>query len=525
MTGQSGSVFAVPSHSPELSNQTTDAVGSEDMRRFSALASRAQQIPNQITPKFQNQSKIQHNSSLKHKNPSITSNFTARGKLSSINPQLNLPINKPIDHHYISQILSRKDWYLLLNNELKANKFSLNPRIIVSILQNQENPLHKLVFYLWVSNINPLFAKNQSVRRVLANTLYRKGPVLLTKEFIDIVRSSGCSVTEDLLCVLISSWGRLGLAKYCAQVFDQISLLGLDPSTRLYNAVIDALVKSNALDLAYLKFQQMKADRCNPDRFTYNFLIHGVCKVGVVDEALRLMKQMQEIGYTPNVFTYTILIDGYCNAKRIKEAFSVLERMKESNVKPNDATFRSLVNGVFHNTQPLDALKLLSDFVEKEHVLHVAACGSVLLCLSRNSMSQEIGLFLKKIIKRGYIPDTMTLNITITCLLKGFDLMETCDIVNGLIVKGVNLGFNAYIRIVESLYMNGKPNAITYNILIRALCINGDISKAKALLKSMQVSGPTSQFLSTLSQEAYQGQTKQGSMLKFYEALQLFMVG
>nr|GEW62249.1 putative pentatricopeptide repeat-containing protein At3g16890, mitochondrial [Tanacetum cinerariifolium] len=349
---------------------------------------------------------------------------------------------------------------------------------------------------------NPI-KPNPSTTTVLANTLYRKGPVLLSKEVVDLVRSSGCSVTEESLCVLISSWGRLGLAKYVAQVFDQISLLGIAPSTRLYNAVIDALVKSNALDLAYLKFQQMKADRCSPDRFTYNFLIHGVCKVGVVDEGLRLVKQMQEMGYAPNVFTYTILIDGYCNAKRTDEAFKVLERMKES-VRPNEATFRSLVNGVFRNVGPLEGFKLLSDFVDNEDVLPVAIFESVLHSLSSNSLVNETAIFLKKSIERGYVPDTMTFNMTITCLLKGFDLIEICKIVDGLIGRGMNLGFNSYLVLVEALYKNGKleegnrcltkildngllSNVVSYNMMIDGFCKTGMIDKAmKTFLDMLQ---------------------------------------
>lgn len=119
----------------------------------------------------------------------------------------------------------------MLGHELKAKRISLDTRSIVSILQNLENPLHPLRFYVWVSNIDPIFAKNQSIRGVLANALYRKGPVLLSVELIQDIRNSGCRVTEDLLCILIGSWGRLGLAKYCAEVFGQISYLGLSPST------------------------------------------------------------------------------------------------------------------------------------------------------------------------------------------------------------------------------------------------------------------------------------------------------
>ncbi|MFQ6664309.1 hypothetical protein Gotur_031464 [Gossypium turneri] len=74
----------------------------------------------------------------------------------------------------------------------------------------------------------------------LANALYKKGPVLLSVELVNDIRNSGLSFTEDLICVLIGSWGRLGLAKYCAEIFGQISFL---------------------------------ADNCKPDRFTYNILI------------------------------------------------------------------------------------------------------------------------------------------------------------------------------------------------------------------------------------------------------------
>ncbi|OMO53123.1 hypothetical protein COLO4_36843 [Corchorus olitorius] len=142
--------------------------------------------------------------------------------------------NSPINHHYISQILSRDDWLLLLKYELKAKRIVLSPQFIVSVLQNQENPLYPLRFYLWASCQNPLIGKNRLIKGVLASALYRNRPVLLSVELVKDIRNSG----------------------------HKISFLGLSPSTRLYNAVIDALIKSNSLDLAYLKFQQMSADNC-----------------------------------------------------------------------------------------------------------------------------------------------------------------------------------------------------------------------------------------------------------------------
>lgn len=236
------------------------------MRGFSSLASRAS------SPAFTNLSKQNHNS-LRPITPKpsnldsvattscTTTEQTSPGK-SSLNWSSNTSIaaknrnlqGSSIDYEYFTQILARNDWYLLLNHEYKAKRVASNQQAVVSILHNQENPLHPFKFYIWISNICPSFAKNQSVKGVLGNVLHRKGPLLLLAELVLDIRNSRNAITVDLLCVLIGSWGRLGLGKYCADILEQVSYLGFTPSTRLYNAVIDTLVKSNSLDLAYLKF-------------------------------------------------------------------------------------------------------------------------------------------------------------------------------------------------------------------------------------------------------------------------------
>ncbi|KAL2921196.1 hypothetical protein RDABS01_012687 [Bienertia sinuspersici] len=468
----------------------------EEMRGLSSLASRASSFKN-LAEKLPTKS-----NSFKKQNPLNPSSHThqieaqkVKGK-SSFNPHFNNssfkfhpesqfhPTN--IDHDTLSQILLRKDWHLLLNHELKAKRVVLTPQSVVSILQNQENPLISIRFYIWVLNVNPLFEKNQRVRGVLANTLHRKGPILLSAELVEDIRSSGYQITEDFVCILIGSWGRLGLAKYCVEIFGQISYLGLSPTTRLYNAVLDALIKSNSLDLAYLKFQQMPADYCKPDRFTYNILIHGVCKAGVIDEALRLVKQMASVGYEPNVFTYTILIDGYCNANRVDDAFRVLETMKAKKVAPSEATYRSLVHGVFRCLGPNKAFELLSKFVEKEPVLPKVACDTIL--------------------ERGYLPDTSVFNITITCLIKKLNVEETCEIVNSFLELGFSLSLRTYLTLVETLFRAGKDregsqylmqmlqagllsNVNSYNMVIDCLLKAKMTKEALDVLVGMQQRG------------------------------------
>ncbi|XP_073157430.1 uncharacterized protein [Henckelia pumila] len=485
------------------------------MRNLSSMASRVAQefknptqkvrIPNKIDSKS---SKLNSRENLrpnlvtgkpKFKDSNFDSVSTTKARIVGCE---NKSFSNPIDHRYLAEILSRKDWYLLLNHELKAQRISLSTRVVVSILRNQERPLCCLRFYIWVSNLGGSFGKDQPIRVALSDVLFREGPILLSAELIQDIRNSKCRVTEDLLCVLIGSWGRLGLAKYCAEVFEQVSYLGLVPSTRLYNAVIDALVKSNSLDLAYLKFQQMEVDNCVPDRFTYNILIHGVCKAGVVDEALRLVKQMEGLRHTPNVFTYTILIDGYCNAKRVDDAFGVLERMKIMKVSPNDATYRSLVNGVFRTLSPHEAFERLWRWVKKEPKLPKVAYDSILYCLSTNFLARDAAVFLGTAAGHGYIPDTLTFNITITCLIKRLQIEETCQIFDDFIKRGVNVDPGTCVALVEALYNSGRQNkgnqylswmlekgfvsnAFTFNMVIDCFCKAKMMNSALETLKEM----------------------------------------
>ncbi|KAJ6726495.1 hypothetical protein OIU79_004608 [Salix purpurea] len=468
-----GLSLATRASSPALNNLSTS------QKSFNPPKLTTQKNPsNSKTDRFQRQTN--------HTEASLTGD----NSLSLLNSELTKPNSvsvprghishnrdtRSVDRHYISRILRRNDWFLLLNHELKAKRINLNPQFVVSVLQNQENPIYPLRFYIWVSNVDPLYIRNQAVKGVLANAFLSK------------------------------SWGRLGLAKYCEEIFGQISFLGINPSTRLYNAVIDALVKSNSLDLAYLKFQQMSADNCKPDRFTYNMLIHGVCKIGVVDEALRLVKQMEGFGYSANVYTYTILIYGFCNAKRADEAFRVFETMKLRNVSPNEATIRSLVHGVFHCVAPCEAFELVINFIEKEPVLGRLACDTLLCCLSEKCMPKEAGALLRKLGERGYLPDNSTFNITMTCLLKGLDVNETCGILDKFIERGVKLGFSFYLALIETLYKAGRgmegdrylnqmvkdklvSDVFSYNMVIDCFCNANVMNKAVMAFKVMQDRG------------------------------------
>ncbi|KAJ0976389.1 hypothetical protein J5N97_018354 [Dioscorea zingiberensis] len=408
-----------------------------------------------------------------------------------------------IDPDRVCSILSQKDWFLTLNSEFKPIAVHLGSQSVVSLLQKQENPNFSLKFYVWVSNLDVKLAKDRFVRKVLVELLWRKGPVVLSVELVNEIRSSGCGITEDLLCILMCSWGRLGLGKYANEVFGQMPYLGLKPTTRIYNAVIDAMVKANSLDLAYLKFQQMPSDNCTPDRFTYNILIHGVCRSGIVEEALRLLKQMESTGQRPNVFTYTILVDGFCNAKKVDEAFGVLEMM----ARRNEHACSTLLHCLSKDGMAREAIDFISRMGAKGYLPDTTVFGVVITSAVRSLGWTEVsmGLF-EEMHKEGFLPNLVTYNTLISGHSKVGDVNMAKDVLKMLLEHGFKPDVFTFSSIMDGLCRvyqmddafdcfsemvewGVSPNAITYNILIRSLCIVAVIRKSMKLLKTMKEAG------------------------------------
>ncbi|XP_020184613.1 putative pentatricopeptide repeat-containing protein At3g16890, mitochondrial [Aegilops tauschii subsp. strangulata] len=415
---------------------------------------------------------------------------------------------EPADPARAASILAEKDWFARLNSEFAAALPRLGPRFVVRVL-HAAVPLEPRLcvrLYVWASRFGTHFARDASVRRALEDALWRRGPLVLSAALVAEVRGCGCEVSEELLCSMIASWGRLGLAQYAHEVFVQMPRLGLRPSTAVYNALIAASVRAGAVDTAYLRFQQMPADGCQPDCFTYNTLVHGVCRSGIVDEALRLVRQMEGVGIKPNVFTYTMLVDGFCNAGRPEDALHVFNTMKDKGVSPNEASYRTLVHGAFRCLGSHKAYEMLSEWIGCQPPLHPSAWHTMLYCLSKNEMAKEVVEVVKKMKTRGLLLDNAMFGIVVSCAVKCLELSDLCELVDDFVKKGGNPGFHVYIMIIKSLLdckssskanhylermvLDGLLSSVaSYNMVIDCFVKEGAVDRAVEIIKQMREKG------------------------------------
>jgi pentatricopeptide repeat protein len=406
-----------------------------------------------------------------------------------------------------ASLIAGRDWFARLNSEFAAPVQRLGPLLVVRAMHAAAaEPLLCVRLYVWASRFGQYLARDRAVRRALVDALWRRGPLLLSAALVADLRGCGCDVSEELLCALVESWGRLGLARYAHEVFVQIPRLGLRPSTAVYNAVIAASVRAGAVDSAYLRFQQMPADGCRPDCFTYNALVHGVCRRGIVDEALRLVKQMEGAGIRPNIFTYTMLVDGFCNAGRTEDAVSLLRKMKEKGVAPSEATYRTLVHGVFKCLGRDRAYKMLSEWLGSDPALHSSACHTLLYCLSKNGMNKEAVELVKKLGSSGYVVDNTSFRIVIAGAVKCLELSDLCELVDDFIKRRGEMEFDIYIMIIKSLLsckdftkankylhqmvQDGLLSSVTsYNMVIDCLVKAGAMGRGMEIVEEMKGKG------------------------------------
>ena len=84
---------------------------------------------------------------------------------------------------------------------------------------------------------------------------------------------------------------------------------------------------------------------------------------------------------------------------------------------------------------------MLLRFAE-ESLFAKSACDTILYCLANNAMASEAAEFLRDAWLKGYLPDSSTFNIVMTCLIKELDLDETCGIFERFTKQGVKPSFS-----------------------------------------------------------------------------------
>ncbi|XP_059644645.1 pentatricopeptide repeat-containing protein At2g17525, mitochondrial [Cornus florida] len=403
---------------------------------------------------------------------------------------------------------------------------------IAHLILDQKSATQALETFRWASKF-PNFTHTQSTYRALIHKLCVFRRFDTVEELLDEMPSSiGSPPNEDIFIAIVRGFGRARMIRQVIKVLDLVSKFENNPSLKLFNSILDVLVKED-IDLArkfYRKkmmecgvqgdeftfgilmkglcltnrigdcfklLQVMKTRGLRPNTVIYNTLLHALCKNGKVGRARSLMNEMVE----PNEVTFNVLISAYCREENLIQALVLLEKCFNLGFVPDVVTVTKVVEILCNEGRVTEAVEVLERVESKGGKVDVVAYNTMIKGFCRLGKVKVGHRFLKEMEKKGCLPNVDTYNTLISGFCESQMLDSALDMFNEMKVVGINWNF------------------VTYDMLISALCSGGRVDDGFRVLELMEESkGGSGGHISPYNSAIY-GMYKEGHLIKALEYL------
>jgi len=179
---------------------------------------------------------------------------------------------------------------------------------IVRLILDQKSASGALETFRWASTF-PGFIHSRSTYRALFHKLcvFRRFDTVyqLLDEMPD---SIGLPPDDAIFVTIIRGFGRARLIKRVISVVDLVSKFGIKPSLKVFNSILDVLVKED-IDIAREFFtRKMMASGIHGDVYTYGILMKGLSLTNRIGDGFKLLQIMKTSGVAPNAVVYNTLL-------------------------------------------------------------------------------------------------------------------------------------------------------------------------------------------------------------------------
>ncbi|GKC59744.1 pentatricopeptide repeat-containing protein, partial [Tanacetum coccineum] len=345
---------------------------------------------------------------------------------------------------------------------------------ISQLILDQETPQEALNTFKWASK-QPHFLHTQSTYKALIHKLCVFRRFHIAHQLLDEMPTSiGSPPDEDIFIIIVRGLGRARMLRQVVKVLDLVSSFNVSPTLKIYNAILDVLVKED-IDIARA-FYRRRMMECGVegDMYTYGTLMKGLCLTNRVSDGFKLLQVMKNKGVIPNVVVCNTLIHALCkNGKLgIGRARSLISEM----FVPNDVTFNILITAYCKQDNIVQALVMLEKCFHLGFVPDVITISKVLEILCRNDRVAEAVEVLERVEMKGGKIDVVAYNT----LVKGF-----CNLRKPKAAR----------RFLKEMELKGcLPNVDTYNALISGFCESGLLGSALDMFYDMKTVGITCNF-------------------------------
>lgn len=314
----------------------------------------------------------------------------------------------------------------------------------------------------------PNFVHSQSTYRALIHKLCTFRRFDTVKQLLDeMPQSLGAPPGDDIFITIIRGLGRARMTRTVIKVLDLAYKFHGRPSLKIFNSILDVLVKED-IDMAREFYRKsMIASGVEGDDYTFGILMKGLSLTNRIGEGFKLLQLIKSRGVTPNTVVYNTLLHALCRNGKVGRARSLMSEMEE----PNDVTFNILISGY---------------------------------CKEGNSVQPLV--LLEKSFSMGFVPDVVTVTKVLEVLCNAGRVMEAAEVLERVEGMGGLLDVVAYNTLIKGFCGAGKvkvglhflkqmerkgclPNVDTYNVLISGFCESGMLDLALDLFNDMKTDG------------------------------------
>ncbi|KAF7130186.1 hypothetical protein RHSIM_Rhsim10G0193900 [Rhododendron simsii] len=333
------------------------------------------------------------------------------------------------------------------------------------------------------------------------------------------------------------------------KVVDLVSKFDETPSLKIYNSILDVLVKedidlarkfyrekmmesgvegddytfgilmkglclTNRIDEGFKHLAAMKSRGLIPNTVIYNALLHALCKNGKgnVVQALVMLEKSFGNGCVPDVVTVTKVIGILCNEGRVTEAVEILERVKSNGGSVDVEAYNTVIKGFSMDMfQEMKMAGIIWNFVMFDTLVNAIERSSRILRLRKESSVDDVKRVYDQMTEEGGIPSALVYSSLIHGFCQKGLIKEAFELMNEMISRTyfpIATTFNSVliglckegkigsaVNLLEDLVGRGcLPDVESYNPLVEALCRKGEFQKAWLLLLQMVDKGVVPDF-------------------------------
>ncbi|CAO2190626.1 unnamed protein product [Urochloa humidicola] len=285
---------------------------------------------------------------------------------------------------------------------------------------------------------------------------------------------------------------------------------GSGADSLVYNNLIAGYIDLDDWDKAFELFNELTEKCVVYDGVVHTTFMEGYWKQGKDKEAMDNYQSLLQRGFKMTPATCNVLLETLFKHGKHKEANDLWETMMDNHTPPsfigiNAESYSVMVNQCFKEGKFQEAIEVFHRQPRKNVQMDVGCFNNIIGKLCENGMLAEAEKLFEEMETKSVLPDVYTYTYLVDSCFKEGRVEDTMQYFYKM-ADGrehgpkFNIGFfnRMFVglteagRVADALKVYGrmpdkeiKPNAKTFEILVKAVCKEGDLDQARDLVMDM----------------------------------------